>query len=248
MATQSIYHDLNLEKVSQLVQARVQNITTANRTTLGGTLNSNHIGLLVLDTDLENMYWWDGTAWAGIGAITTGALVLQGVVGFNAAEPGTPAAGDYYIFNTAGTNTWEGSTVVQSGDSAVWDGTAWQFIQGNVVSATESISGIIEIATQSETNTGTDDTRAVTPLKLATYATGKAFAKTYFASAVSLVANTAFTITHNLGLQNRNAFTINVMDSTHSSISVDVDSVDVNSLTLTSAVALTGVSVTVIGF
>ena len=34
--------------------------------------------------------------------------------------------------------------------------------------ATETASGIIEIATQTETNTGTDDVRAVTPLKMAT--------------------------------------------------------------------------------
>jgi len=35
-----------------------------------------------------------------------------------------------------------------------------------VVSATETIPGIIEIATQAETNTGTDDSRAITALKL----------------------------------------------------------------------------------
>jgi hypothetical protein len=248
MATQSIYHDLNLEKVSQLVQARIQNITTTDRTTLGGTLNTNHIGLVVLDTDLDRVYFWDGAAWVALGTTITGAMTFKGVVAFGAVEPVTPATGDYYVFNTAGTNTWEGSTVVQIGDATVWDGTAWQFIQGNVVASSETIAGIIEIATQAETNAGSDDTRAVTPLKLTSFATTKAFAKTYFASGVSLVANTAFTVTHNLGLQNRNAFTINVMDSTHSGISVDVDSVDVNSLTITSAVALTGVSVTVIGF
>lgn len=248
MATKSILHDLDLQKVSQLVQARIQNITTTDRTTLGGTLNTNHIGLIVYDTDAETMYYWDGADWVALGITITGAMSLKGVVAFNAVEPALPGTGDYYIFNSAGTNTWEGSTVVQVGDAAVWDGTAWQFIQGNVVSSSETIAGIIEIATQTETNAGTDDTRAVTPAKLTSFANTKAFAKTYFASSISLVANTPFTITHNLGLQNRNAFTINVMDSSHSSISVDVDSVDVNSLTLTSAVALTGVSVTIIGF
>lgn len=34
--------------------------------------------------------------------------------------------------------------------------------------SSETVSGIIEIATQTETNTGTDDVRAVTPLKLQT--------------------------------------------------------------------------------
>lgn len=39
-----------------------------------------------------------------------------------------------------------------------------------VPAASESAAGIAELATQTETNTGTDDARIVTPLKLATYA------------------------------------------------------------------------------
>lgn len=54
----------------------------------------------------------------------------------------------------------------------VSDGTNWRIISRanqpvTVPDASESIKGILELATQSETNTGTDDTRAVTPLKLA---------------------------------------------------------------------------------
>lgn len=37
---------------------------------------------------------------------------------------------------------------------------------GYVVAATESVAGIAKIATQAETNTGTDDARFITPLKL----------------------------------------------------------------------------------
>lgn len=39
---------------------------------------------------------------------------------------------------------------------------------GSPSAASETVSGILEIATQTETNTGTDDARAVTPLKLQT--------------------------------------------------------------------------------
>ena len=42
--------------------------------------------------------------------------------------------------------------------------------------ASESASGTVELATQSETNTGTDAVRAVTPLKLLTWVTGKLIA------------------------------------------------------------------------
>lgn len=45
-------------------------------------------------------------------------------------------------------------------------------VVGAVPPANESQAGIAEIATQGETDTGTDDTRIVTPLKLATYVSG----------------------------------------------------------------------------
>lgn len=248
MATKQIYHDLDLVKVSQLKQARIQNITTSDRTTLGGTLNSGHIGLLVYDTDEEVLYLWDGSDWLPINTTISGAMTLKGVVTYNAAEPGSPATGDYYIFSNAGQNTWETDETVEAGDMVVWDGTNWRYINRNVYDATETLAGKVELATTSETNTGTDDTRAVTPLKLAGFISNRALAKVYFASGLSLSADTPLTVTHNLALQNRNAFTINVMDSSHSGISVDVDSTSTNALTITSAVALTGVSVTIIGF
>lgn len=248
MATKSYYHDLDLQRVSQIKNTRVHNITTADRTTLGSSLNSSHVGLLVLDTNLNTFYFWTGTAWESIGAISSGVMTLKGVVTFNAAEPVSPASGDYYIFSSAGNNTWEGTTPVQTGDSAIFDGTAWKFIQGNAVDSSESIAGLIEIATQSEVNTGTDDLRAVTPSKLSSWATTKAFGKVYFINPASIVANTPYTVTHNLALQNRNAFIINVMDAENSAISVDVDSVDVNSITITSSTNLTSPSITIIGF
>ena len=49
-----------------------------------------------------------------------------------------------------------------------WSGSTYVEISAAPGAATESAAGIIEIATQTETNTGTDDTRAITPLKLAT--------------------------------------------------------------------------------
>jgi hypothetical protein len=156
--------------------------------------------------------------------------------------------GDFYVFSDAGTNTWNTSDVVQAGDSAVWNGTSWDFIQGNVVDASETVKGVVELATTAEVITGTDTTRAVTAAGVAAKLADYKAAKVYYNDSVSLTANVAQSIAHNLSLQNRNAFTINVMDSSHSQISVDVDSTDQNNLTITSAVALTGVKVTIIGF
>lgn len=247
MAVKEFYHDIDLVKLSELKNFRVHNVTTAQRTTLAGTLSTTHKGLSVWDTDLSSLWIWNGSAFISPGSVS-GAMTFKGAVAFGATEPGSPATGDYYVFNTAGTNTWNSSDVVQVGDSAVWNGADWSFIQGNVLAASESIAGVIEIATQAETNAGSDDARAVTPLKLATYATAKAFSKTYYAGSLTLVANTPLTVTHGLALQNRNAFVCKVVDSSHSEVSVDIDSVDVNSFTITSAIAGTGYQVCVVGF
>lgn len=64
-------------------------------------------------------------------------------------------------------------------------------------SASETTAGIAEIATQAETDAGTDDLRMVTPLKLATTSLIPKSYKTNIGDGSS----TTYTITHNLGIQ-----------------------------------------------
>lgn len=81
-------------------------------------------------------------------------------------------AGDYWYVTTAGTT---GGVVFNVGDVIVAKVNAastssaadWIQLEVNRDQATESVLGLVEIATQTETNTGTNDTAAVTPLKLA---------------------------------------------------------------------------------
>lgn len=80
-----------------------------------------------------------------------------------------------------------------------WSGTTYVEISASPAQATESQAGIAEIATQTETNTGTDDQRIVTPLKLATYTNG--MAKKFSANNTALTASSGvctWTITNTL--------------------------------------------------
>jgi hypothetical protein len=102
------------------------------------------------------------------------------------------------------------SAVVTVDEGTANAGTAWRQTQvngtidsNNVVwtafgtvaaSASETVAGLAELATQAETDAGTDDARIVTPLKLATYS-GRA--KRY-AVDFGDGAATSYVITHNL--------------------------------------------------
>jgi len=70
----------------------------------------------------------------------------------------------------------------------------------------------------------------------------------YFTSTATTTANTPLTINHGLNLQNKDSFIPSVKNSAGSEISVDIDSVDVNNITITTAVALTNMRVSIIGY
>ena len=65
----------------------------------------------------------------------------------------------------------------------------------SAAAASETVSGVAEIATQGETDTGTDDARFVTPLKLATYSGRKLKAT----GTIGDGSATSFNIDHNFG-------------------------------------------------
>lgn len=106
------------------------------------------------------------------------------------ANPNYPAAvvGDTYKISVAGKIGGASGIVVEVGDTIIATadnaggtqagvGTSWNVLQTNIVAATTTVSGIVELATDAETNTGTDTARAITPSNLEAW-TGSAFVTT----------------------------------------------------------------------
>jgi len=113
------------------------------------------------------------------------------------------------------------------------DNVLWSSFQGSAPAANETTAGIAEIATQAETDAGTDDQRMVTPLKLATWAGRVRKASTQFGDGTA----TQFDITHNFNSRDV-LVRVRRTASPYDSIGCDVQSLDVNTVRLIFAAGL----------
>lgn len=141
---------------------------------------------------------------------------------FLARSQTTAAENGIYIWNGAATPATRSAdcstsaeleqaiTTVEEGTNAgsSWRQTAVNFTLGSgpvswtqfatgATAASETTAGIAEIATQAETDTGTDDLRIVTPLKLASYSNRKLKFSADFGDGSA----TQYDITHNLNTE-----------------------------------------------
>ena len=176
MANQKIMHDMDLARVGQIIDARIQNVTAAEKSALAGTLGAGNAGLFVYDTDDEALNIWDGTTFRTVSPDITGDVIFKGLINpSNAATIAADASlaqGHQYIVDTAGTLSATGVTFtptadVEVGDMVLWTSTTTaSVINKNFNEATETESGTVELATQAEVDAGTDAERAITPATL----------------------------------------------------------------------------------
>lgn len=180
------YVDALVQGLNWKANARVASTANVNTASPGATIDgvtmaaNDRVLLKNQSTGSQNGIWvWNGAAVAMTRALDANAAseLINAVV--------TVSEG-----STNADTTWRQDTINITLDTT---SLSWVSFGTAAASASETVAGVLEIATQAETDTGTDDLRAVTPLKLATWSLAP---KRYQGNAGDGSA-TQFTLTHN---------------------------------------------------
>lgn len=215
------------------------------------SLEASDIGAAIInDTVTSLTFTWSSQKIQdkldAINSNITGALVYQG--GYD-ADTDTPSLagttsgiekGWTYTVTVAGTFNGEdlqvGDVIIAEIENPA-DINDWTTVNKNIpdiVDASETAKGIIELATQTEVNTGTDTERAVTPATLATYVNNQNDANNFSTSFGNGTATT-FEITHNF---NTKDVIVEIYDnSTGETVIADVIRNTVNAITISTNTA-----------
>lgn len=224
--------------------AQIANNTVIGNTS-GGTATPSEVAIV---TDLASA---SSTTLATSSAIKTYIDAQVGGLGnlegaWNASSGTFPVgsspvagtkAGDYWYVSVAGTTGGVafnvGDVIIAKVNSASTTlASDWIQLEVNRDQATETVLGLAEIATQTETNTGTDDQRIVTPLKLKTLLDNRTGG---YAANIGNGSATSYVVTHSLG-------TVDVIvmlkdNSTLEEVIADVVITDTNNVTVSFASA-----------
>lgn len=179
-----------------------------------------------IDTNVGNLGNLEGAWDASSGSFPVGSSPVAGT-----------KAGDYWYVSVAGTTGGVafnvGDVIVAKVNAASTSSAAdWIQLEVNRDQATETVLGLAEIATQTEVNTGTDDQRIVTPLKLKTFIDNRTGG---YAANIGNGSATSYAVSHGLG-----TIDVNVMlkdNSTLAQVFADVVITDANTVTISFAVA-----------
>jgi hypothetical protein len=221
----------------------------ANNTVLGNTsgLTAN-VAPVVIVTDLASastttlatssaIKSYIDTTVGALGNLEGGWDASSGLFPVGSSPVSGTKKGDYWYVTVAGTVDGEafniGDMIVAKVDNASTSSKAdWIRLEVNRDQATETVLGLVRLATQTQVNTGTDDTTAVTPLKLKTYLDNNVGG---YAANVGNGSATSFALTH--GLNTRDVVVSVYDNSTYESVIVDVTATSTTVVTVAFASA-----------
>ena len=188
-----------VEIATDTIRVKDAGITTAKLANVSTDLTTNSASTAVPTAAAVKAYV-DANV-AGLGNLEGAWDASSGAFPVGSAPTAGTKSGDYWYVSVAGTTGGVafnvGDVIIAKVNSASTSSAAdWIQLEVNRDQATETTLGLAEIATQTEVNTGTDDLRIVTPLKLKTYLDA---AVGGYAANVGNASATSFTLTHNLG-------------------------------------------------
>lgn len=206
----------------------VSEISILNSNTMSGANGTNLATAGSIKTYIDNTV-------AGLGNLE-GGFAAGSSTNFPSASGGTKK-GDYWYVTSAGTVQGVtlniGDVLIANVDSASPTSSAdWIFLESNRDQATETVLGVIKLATQAQTNAGTDDTTAVTPLKLKTLLDARVGG---YAANIGNGSSLSYAVTHSL-----NTIDVIVMikdNATLEEVFADVVITDANTVTVSFATA-----------
>lgn len=218
------YVDALLEGLSWKDNCRVRAASNINITSPGATIDA--ISMVALDrvclagqtTQSENgIYVWNGASTAMTRALDANTSdELENAV--TSIDEGTSALSTFRQ-NTVNFTLGSGNVV-------------WASFGTAAPAATETVAGVLEIATQAETNAATDDVRALTPLKASSASWLSQARKFNYGDGSA----TQYTITHNLNTRDVTVQVVRVA-APYDTVIVDVERDSLNSVVLRHAVA-----------
>lgn len=217
-ATKS-YVDSAVEGLAWKDSVRVATQSNINLSSPGATIDGitmatgDRVLVRAQTTASQNgIYIWNGASVAMTRALdaSTAAELEQAVV---TVEEGTSAGA-----------TFRQTAVNFTLDS---DSVNWTSFGTSAPAATETTAGIAEIATQTETDTGTDDQRIVTPLKLANWS-GRI---RKFTQNIGDGSATQYTVTHNFNTRDVHV-AVYRNSGAYEQVFVDIEHTTVNAVTI----------------
>ena len=179
MATKQFFHDIDLVKVGQLVDARIQNVTDAEESALAAQLAGQSAGLVVYNTTVETLKIWDGGtpgAFRSVSSDIDGDIIFKGTINPTnlASVVSSAKKGHQFVVDVADPAMVIGGTShkVEVGDIVLFTHEEGATVEAtvfnrNIDAATTDQAGIVELATDAETSAGTSTTHAITPASFA---------------------------------------------------------------------------------